>query len=61
MPKRVLDDIDMMAEREGAAVKSHTVLRGSFGKRTLRNRKGRKDGEATLERRTVKGYYTRSV
>ena len=61
MPKLVLDDIDMSAEREGSAMKKHTVIRASWGKKTAKSRKNRKDADAHIERRTVSGYYTRSV
>jgi len=61
MAKRVLDQFDMEAEREGSAVKRHTVLRNAWGKGTIKSRRGRKDAEAAIERRTVKGYYSKSV
>ena len=59
--KRQLDQFDLEAEREGSAVKRHTVLRSAWGKGTIKSRRGRKDAEAAIERRTVKGYYARSV
>jgi hypothetical protein len=59
--KRKLDKFDLEAEREGSAVKRHTVLRSAWGKGTIKSRRGRKDAEAAIERRTVKGYYERSV
>jgi hypothetical protein len=43
------------------AKRRHTVLRSAWGKGTIKSRRGRKDAEAAIERRTVKGHYTRSV
>jgi hypothetical protein len=37
------------------------VVRSAWGKGTIKSRRGRKDAEAAIERRTVKGYYARSV
>ena len=61
MAKRQLDRFDLEAEREGSAVRRHTVVRSAWGKGTIKSRRGRKDAEAAIERRTVKGYYERSV
>tara|TARA_A100001015_G_C14447758_1_gene502938 strand:- start:272 stop:457 length:186 start_codon:yes stop_codon:yes gene_type:complete len=61
MPKKVIDHFDLEAEREGSAVKRHTVIRSAWGKGTMKSRRGRKDAEAAIERRTVKGNYKRSV
>ena len=61
MAKRVIDKFDLEAEREGSAVRRHTVVRSAWGKGTIKSRRGRKDAEAAIERRTVKGYYARSV
>ena len=61
MAKRVIDKFDLEAEREGFAVRRHTVVRSAWGKGTIKSRRGRKDAEAAIERRTVKGYYSRSV
>jgi len=61
MAKRQLDQFDLEAEREGSAVRRHTVVRSAWGKGTIKSRRGRKDAEAAIERRTVKGYYSRSV
>ena len=61
MAKRVIDKFDLEAEREGAAVQRHTVVRSAWGKDTIKSRRGRKDAEAAIERRTVKGHYFRSV
>jgi hypothetical protein len=57
----VIDKFDLEAEREGSAVQRHTVVRSAWGKGTIKSRRGRKDAEAAIERRTVKGYYSRSV
>ena len=54
MAKRQLDIFDLEAEREGSAVKRHTVLRSAWEKGTIKSRRGRKDAEAAIERRTVK-------
>ena len=61
MPKRVYDKFDLEAEREGSAVRRHTVVRSAWGKGTIKSRRGRKDAEAAIERRTIKDYYARSV
>ncbi|MEC7617307.1 MAG: hypothetical protein VYD39_03740 [Bacteroidota bacterium] len=61
MAKRVIDRFDIEAEREGSAVLRHTVVRRGWGKGTIKSRRGRKDAEAAIERRTVKGFYSRSV
>ena len=61
MAKRVLDEFDLEAEREGSAVKRHTVIRSAWGKGTMKSRRGRKDAEAAIELKTVKGHYHRSV
>ena len=61
MAKRVLDQFDLETEREGSAVKRHTVIRSAWGKGTMKSRRGRKDAEATIERKTVKDHYHRSV
>ena len=61
MAKRVIDQFDLEAEREGSAVRRHVVVRSAWGKGTIKSRRGRKDAEAAIERRTVKGHYTRSV
>ena len=49
MAKRVIDQFDLEAEREGSAVKRHTVIRSAWGKGIMKSR------------RTVKGNYSRSV
>ena len=61
MAKRVIDQFALEAEREGSGVKRHTVIRSAWGKGTMKSRRGRKDAEAAIERRTVKGNYSRSV
>ena len=61
MAKRVIDQFDLEAEREGSAKQRHTVIRTAWGKGTMKSRRGRADAEAAIERRTVKGYYSRSV
>lgn len=57
MPKRFLDRFDLEAEREGAAVSRHnkTVCKPfGMGKKISAERRMRADGEAHIERRTVK-------
>ena len=61
MAKRIIDQFDLEAEREGSAVKRHVVIRSAWGKGTIKSRRGRKDAEAAIERKTVKGHYHRSV
>ena len=58
--KTSFDKFDLEAEREGSAVRRHTVVRSAWGKGTIKSRRGRKDAEAAIERRTIKGYYSRS-
>lgn len=58
MAKRVLDTIDLEAERQGAA-----ILRGrqqvckpfGFNKRTHKERKARRDGEFRQQSRIIRG------
>lgn len=57
MAKRVLDPIDIEAERQGAAVargRQQQCKPFGFNKRTHAERKMRRDGEARQECRTVK-------
>ena len=57
MPKRVIDRFDMEAEREGVAVVKHnrTICKPfGIGKKITKERNARADGEAFIERRTVK-------
>lgn len=57
MPKRVIDRFDLEAEREGAAVVQHnrTICKPfGMGKKIIKERNARADGEAFIERRTVK-------
>lgn len=62
MPKRVIDRFDMEAEREGAAVCKHnrTICKPfGHGKGILNQRRMHKDGEAHIERRTIKQSFER--
>jgi hypothetical protein len=62
MPKRVIDKFDMEAEREGAAVRIHnrTICKPfGNGKTIIKQRKMHADGEAHIERRTVKFRFDR--
>jgi len=57
MAKRVLDPIDLEAERQGAALRrgqQQQCKPFGFNKRTHKERKARLDGEARQECRTVK-------
>ena len=57
MPKRVIDRFDLEAEREGAAVVQHnrTICKPfGIGKKITKERNTRADGEAFIERRTIK-------
>jgi hypothetical protein len=57
MPKRVIDRFDLEAEREGAAVVKHnrTICKPfGIGKTIAKQRRMHDDGEAHIERRTVK-------
>jgi hypothetical protein len=62
MPKRVIDKFDIEAEREGNAVKKHggSICKPfGHGKGILKQRKMHKDGEAFIERRTIKQSFER--
>ena len=62
MPKRVLDRFDLEAEREGAAVRQHskTICKPfGHGKTITKQRKMQTDGEAFIERKTVKFSFER--
>ena len=62
MPKRVIDRFDMEAEREGAAVVAHnrTICKPlGMGKKIIKERNARADGEAFIERRTIKQSFER--
>jgi hypothetical protein len=57
MARRVLDRFDLEAEREGAAVAQHnrTICKPfGIGKKITKERNARADGEAFIERRTIK-------
>jgi hypothetical protein len=62
MPKRVLDPIDLEAEREGAAVaRSRQQVCKPYGwnKAIIKQRRMHKDGAAKVECRTIKQSFTR--
>jgi len=62
MPKRVLDRFDLEAEREGAAVVKHnrTICKPfGLGKTITKQRKMHADGEAFIERKTIKFSFAR--
>ena len=61
MAKRQLDQFDLEAEREGSAVKRHTVLRSAWGKGTIKSRRGRKDANTDNPDSEVMSQYSRSV
>ena len=54
MPKRVLDKFDLEAEREGSAMKRHTILRVGWGKGITKQRNMHKKGNEILTTRIVK-------
>lgn len=57
MAKRVIDQFDLEAEREGAAVIKHnrTICKPfGIGKKITKERNTRASGEAFIERRTIK-------
>lgn len=53
MPKRVLDKFDMEAEREGDAIRKHTVIRRGWGKGITKQRNMHKRGDEILTTRVV--------
>ena len=60
--KRVIDRFDLEAEREGAAVRTHnlTICKPfGHGKTITKQRKMHADGQAHIERRTVKFSFDR--
>lgn len=62
MAKKKWDHLDEEAEREGNARSRFVVLRvGGYGKRTQKARKGQRDAEKFIERRTVKDRYERNL
>lgn len=54
MAKRVIDKFDMEAEREGSAIRRHTVIRRGWGKRITKQRNMHKRGDEILTTRVVK-------
>ena len=53
MPKRVLDKFDLEAEREGNAIKGHTIIRRGWGKGITKQRNMHKRGNEILTNRVV--------
>ena len=53
MAKRVIDQFDMEAEREGNAIKGHTVIRRGWGKGITKQRNMHKRGGEILTNRVV--------
>ena len=53
MPKRVLDKFDLEAEREGNAIKGHTVIRRGWGKGITKQRNMHKRGSEIQTTRSV--------
>ena len=54
MPKRVLDKFDIEAEREGNAIKGHTVIRRGWGKSITKQRNMHKRGGEIQTTRVVR-------
>ena len=53
MPKRVLDKFDLEVEREGSAMKKHTVLRVGWGKGITKQRNMHKRGDGIQTTRVL--------
>ena len=53
MAKRVIDQFDLEAEREGQAIKGHTVIRRGWGKGITKQRNMHKRGGEILTTRIV--------
>jgi hypothetical protein len=54
MPKRVIDKFDIEAEREGNAIKGHTVLRRGQGKGITKQRNMHRLGDCIITNRIIK-------
>jgi len=54
MAKRVIDHLDLEAEREGNAIKGHTVIRRGWGKGITKQRNMHKRGDEIQTSRVVK-------
>ena len=54
MPRRQLDKFDLEAEREGNAIKGHTVIRCGWGKGITKQRNMHKRGGEIQTNRVVK-------
>ena len=54
MPRRQLDKFDLEAEREGNAIKGHTVIRRGWGKGITKQRNMHKRGGEIQTNRVVK-------
>ena len=54
MAKLQLDQIDMEAEREGNAIKKHTVIKRGWGKGITKQRNMHKKGNEIITTRIVK-------
>jgi hypothetical protein len=62
MPKRHIDQLDIDAEREGAAARlsrQQVCKPFGYGRGITKQRRGHKDGAAKIECRTVKQSFTR--
>lgn len=61
MPKRVIDRLDIEAEREGLAFKTQLgqISRVGWGKGILKQRRMHLDGDKKIECRTIKERYSR--
>ena len=53
MAKRVIDQFDLEAEREGNAIKGHTIIRRGWGKGITKQRNMHKRGGEILTTRIV--------
>jgi hypothetical protein len=62
MPKRHIDQLDIDAEREGAAARlsrQQVCKPFGYGRGITKQRRGHKDGAAKIECRTIKQSFTR--
>lgn len=54
MAKKVIDRFDLEAEREGAAIRGHTIIKKGWGKGITKQRNMHKRGDEILTTRKVK-------
>ena len=59
MPKRVLDKFDLEAEREGNAIKGHTIIRRGWGKGITKQRNMHSNIINKIETRLLRKHLTK--